>query len=109
MGTTKRLHLSYVGVELRGNDQNIARIVKENFFEIFFAWSHGAMGLGFKAAPFIAAKQMLGPNMLTIIPFVKVIDNPLTDTREPGCLIPAHFPDLCIIHGAKRRHLPFTA
>lgn len=101
-GCSKGLHLSYVGVEMRGNDKNFARMVKEKQCSIFSTWSHGAMSLGFKAAqlgsPFIACKQMLGSDMIKQNPFIKVIDNPLNDKEDPVCLIPALFPDLCIIH-----------
>lgn len=104
-GCSKGLHLSYVGVEMRGNDKNFARIVKEKQCAIYSTWSHGAMGLGFKAAqlgtPFVAAKQMLGSDMVKQNPFVKIIDNPLNIEKEPVCLIPALYPDICIIHVQK--------
>lgn len=63
------------------------------------------MGLGFKAAqlgtPFLACKQLLGSDMIAMNPFVKVIQNPLRDEHDPVCLIPALFPDVCIIHAQK--------
>ena len=102
MGCCKGYHLSYVGVEMRGNDKAFARTVKEGQTGIISTWSHGSMGLGFKAAqlgtPFVAAKQLLGSDMIAMNPFVKIIDNPLSTEKDPVCLIPALFPDVTIIH-----------
>jgi hypothetical protein len=44
---------------------------------------------------------MLGSDMIKQNPFVKVIQNPLNQDNDPVCLIPALFPDLCIIHVQK--------
>jgi len=102
LGLVKAIHLSYIGVEMRGNDKNFARCIKTGMSEIVSIWSHGAMALGFKAAqlgtPFVASKQLLGSDMLKQNPYVKVIDNPLNRKEDPVCLIPALFPDVCIIH-----------
>ncbi|HWQ76965.1 MAG TPA: CoA-transferase [Syntrophomonas sp.] len=101
-GCMTGLHLSYIGVEMRGNDKNFARIIKNKEAEILSFWSHGTMALGFKAAqlgaPFIASKQLLGTDMIKQNPYVKVIDNPVGNDHDPVCLIPALFPDVCIIH-----------
>ncbi|MGE5392059.1 MAG: CoA transferase subunit A [Deltaproteobacteria bacterium] len=102
LGLVKAIHLSYIGVEMRGNDKNFARVIKTGMAEIASIWSHGAMALGFKAAqlgtPFVASKQLLGSDMLKQNPYVKVIDNPLNKKEDPVCLIPALFPDVCFIH-----------
>ncbi|MDD3853105.1 MAG: hypothetical protein PHD40_05555 [Syntrophomonadaceae bacterium] len=96
------IHLSYIGVEMRGNDKNFARAIKTKKSELLSIWSHGTMALGFKAAqlgaPFIASKQLLGTDMLTKNPYVKVIDSPVGTDNSPVALIPALFPDVCIIH-----------
>lgn len=98
----KAIHLSYIGVEMRGNDKNFARVIKTGKAEIASIWSHGSMALGFKAAqlgaPFVASKQLLGSDMLKQNPYVKVIENPVGTKNDPVCLIPALFPDVCIIH-----------
>lgn len=98
----KAIHLSYIGVEMRGNDKNFARMIKSKRAEILSIWSHGSMALGFKAAqlgaPCIASKQLLGSDMLNQNPYVKVIDNPVGYDHSPVVLIPALFPDVCIIH-----------
>ncbi|WP_054695355.1 CoA transferase subunit A [Syntrophomonas palmitatica] len=105
LGLVKAIHLSYIGVEMRGNDKNFARVIKTGQAEIVSIWSHGAMALGFKAAqlgaPFIASKQLLGSDMLKQNPYVKVIDSPVGANSEPVCLIPALFPDVCIVHVQK--------
>lgn len=101
-GCVKALHLSYIGVEMRGNDKNFARVIKSKQAELLSIWSHGTMALGFKAAqlgaPFIASKQLIGTDMIKQNPYVKVIDSPVGADRSPVCLIPALFPDVCIIH-----------
>lgn len=101
-GAVKALHLSYIGVEMRGNDKNFARVIKSKQAELLSIWSHGTMALGFKAAqlgaPFIASKQMIGTDMIKQNPYVKVIDSPVGADNSPVCLIPALFPDVCIIH-----------
>lgn len=98
----KGIHLSYIGVEMRGNDKNFARAIKTKQSEILSIWSHGSMALGFKAAqlgaPFIASKQLIGSDMVEYNPYVKVVENPLQENNDPVCLIPALFPDVCIIH-----------
>ncbi|MDD3898241.1 MAG: CoA-transferase [Syntrophomonadaceae bacterium] len=105
LGLMKAIHLSYIGVEMRGNDKNFARVIKSKQAEIASIWSHGSMALGFKAAqlgaPFIASKQLLGSDMLKQNPYVKVIDSPVGKDKDPVCLIPALFPDVCIIHVQK--------
>jgi len=105
LGLMKAIHLSYIGVEMRGNDKNFARVIKSKQAKIVSIWSHGSMALGFKAAqlgaPFIASKQLLGSDMLKQNPYVKVIDSPVGKDKEPVCLIPALFPDVCIIHVQK--------
>jgi len=102
LGLVNAIHLSYIGVEMRGNDKNFARVIKTGKAEIVSIWSHGAMALGFKAAqlgtPFLASKQLLGSDMLKQNPYVKVISNPLSKKEDPVCLIPALFPDICFIH-----------
>lgn len=101
-GAVKAIHLSYIGVEMRGNDKIFARVIKTKQSELLSIWSHGSMALGFKAAqlgaPFIASKQLIGSDMLKHNPYVKVIDNPVGKDSDPVCLIPALFPDVCIIH-----------
>ncbi|NLJ72144.1 MAG: CoA transferase subunit A [Syntrophomonadaceae bacterium] len=104
-GAVYALHLSYIGVEMRGNDKNFARMIKTNRAELVSLWSHGSMALGFKAAqlgaPFIASKQVLGSDMLKQNPYIKVIDSPVGADNSPVALIPALFPDVCIIHVQK--------
>lgn len=104
-GVVNYLHLSYIGVEMRGNDKNFARCIKSKQAELLSIWSHGSMALGFKAAqlgaPFIASKQLIGTDMIKKNPFVKVIDNPVSADSSPVALIPALFPDVCIIHAQK--------
>lgn len=101
----KAIHLSYIGVEMRGNDKNFARMIKSNRAEIVSLWSHGSMALGFKAAqlgvPCIASKQLLGSDMLKQNPYVTVVDNPVGNDHSPVVIIPALFPDVCIIHVQK--------
>lgn len=101
----KGIHLSYIGVEMRGNDKSFARCIKTKKADILSIWSHGSMALGFKAAqlgaPCIASKQLLGSDMLKYNPYVKVIDNPVGYDKSPVVLIPALFPDVCIIHVQK--------
>ncbi len=101
----KAIHLSYIGVEMRGNDKNFARMIKTKQAELLSIWSHGSMALGFKAAqlgsPCIASKQLIGSDMLKQNPYVKVIDNPVGSDSSPVALIPALFPDVCIIHVQK--------
>lgn len=96
------LHLSYVGVEMRGNDKSFARMIKNKHAEIHSIWSHGSMAQGFKAAqlgsPCIASKQLLGTDMVKKNPYVKVINNPVGEGEDPVCMIPALFPDVCIVH-----------
>ncbi len=96
------IHLSYIGVEMRGNDKNFARAIRTKQSEILSIWSHGTMALGFKAAqlgaPFIASKQLLGTDMLKKNPYVEVIDSPVGTDKSPVAIIPALFPDVCIIH-----------
>lgn len=102
LGCVNAIHMSYMGAEMRGTDKNYARLVKANPDKLLSHWSHGAMALGFKAAqmgvPFLASKQMLGSDMIAKNPYIKVIDNPLEENEEPVCLIPALFPDFCVIH-----------
>lgn len=104
-GCMTGLHLSYVGVEMRGNDKNFARVIKNKEAEIYSFWSHGSMALGFKAAqlgaPFIASKQLIGTDMIEKNPYVKVMDNPVSADDSPVAIIPALFPDVCIIHVQK--------
>lgn len=96
------VHLSYVGVEMRGNDKHFSRAIINKKAEIHSLWSHGAMALGFKAAqlgvPCVGSKQLLGTDLVKYNPYVKVIDNPVGKDKDPVCMIPALFPDVCIIH-----------
>ncbi len=98
----KAIHLSYIGVEMRGNDKNFARMIKTQQAELLSLWSHGSMALGFKAAqlgaPFIASKQLIGTDMIKKNPYVKVMDNPVSADSSPVAIIPALYPDVCIIH-----------
>ncbi|HZK42860.1 MAG TPA: CoA-transferase [Syntrophomonadaceae bacterium] len=98
----KSLHLSYIGVEMRGNDKNFARMIKSKQTELLSLWSHGSMALGFKAAqlgaPCIGSKSLIGTDMVKKNPYVEVIDNPVGSDKSPIALIPALFPDVCIIH-----------
>lgn len=101
-GCMDGIHLSYVGVEMRGNDKNFARVIKNKEAEIHSIWSHGSMALGFKAAqlgaPCIGSKQLLGTDMFKKNPYVTVLDNPVGKETDPVCIIPALFPDVCIVH-----------
>ncbi|HWQ75868.1 MAG TPA: CoA-transferase [Syntrophomonas sp.] len=101
-GCVDAIHMSYMGAEMRGSDKNYARLIKTDPGRILSHWSHGAMALGFKAAqlgtPFLAAKQLLGSDLIQNNPFIKIIDNPMREEKDPVCLIPALFPDICIIH-----------
>ncbi len=102
LGNMHSIHLSYIGVEMRGNDKNFHRVISEQRAEILSVWSHGSMAQGFKAAqlgaPFIASRQLLGSDILDKNPYIKVINNPVGVDGSPVCLIPALFPDVCIIH-----------
>lgn len=102
LGCVNGIHMSYMGVEMRGNDKNYGRLIKANPDRILSQWSHGTMALGLKAAqmgvPFVASKQMLGSDMIEKNPYIKIINNPLEDDEDPVCLIPALFPDFCVIH-----------
>ncbi len=105
LGLMKAIHLSYIGVEMRGNDKNFGRVIKNKEAEILSLWSHGSMAQGFKAAqlgmPFVASKQLLGSDLAKKNPFVKIMDNPVGKDDSPVCLIPALFPDVCFIHVQK--------
>jgi len=104
-GCMNAIHHSYIGVEMRGNDKSFSRMIKNKKAEILSVWSHGSMAQGFKAAqlgaPFIASRQLLGTDIIDNNPYVKVIDNPVGQDSRPVCLIPALFPDVCIIHVQK--------
>lgn len=103
LGCVNAIHMSYMGAEMRGNDKNFGRLIKADASRIITQWSHGSMALGFKAAqlgiPFVASKQMIGSDMIERNDYIKVVNNPLNDKEDdPVCLIPALFPDFCIIH-----------
>ena len=99
-GCCNATHNSYCGAEMRGTDRQFSRSVKAGKTKILSEWSHGSMGLGFKAAqygePYVAAHQLLGTDMMKYNPYVKEVKDPWTG--KPVCLIPALHPDVCIIH-----------
>ena len=49
-GCSKYSHNSYIGAEMRGTDRNYSKMVREGKVTVLSEWSHGSMGLGFKAA-----------------------------------------------------------
>lgn len=102
LGAASYLHNSYVGAEMRGLDRMFSLAVKEKVVEIVSEWGHGAQALGFKAAqlgiPYVAARQMLGSDMLRYNPYVRVVPNQLREDQSTVCLIPALYPDIVFIH-----------
>ncbi|HOP28299.1 MAG TPA: CoA-transferase [Spirochaetota bacterium] len=101
-GTVTRSHWSYCGAEMRGTDRNMSRNVLQGRTKILAEWSHGSMALGFKAAqlglPGLFSKQLLGSDIIKYNPFVKVIENPMKNEKDPCAFIPALYPDVTIIH-----------
>lgn len=99
-GASKYSHNSYIGAEMRGTDRNYSRMVKDGRVKVLSEWSHGSMGLGFKAAqygePFVACKQMLASEMLKYNPYVREAKDPWTN--EPVILVSALHPDVVFIH-----------
>lgn len=99
-GCSKYSHNSYIGAEMRGTDRNYSRMVKDGRVKVLSEWSHGSMGLGFKAAqygaPHIACKQLLGSEMLKYNPYVKEAKDPWSN--EPVVLVSALHPDVVFIH-----------
>jgi len=99
-GCCNATHNSYCGAEMRGTDRQFSKAVKNGRTKILSEWSHGSMGLGFKAAqygePYVAAHQLLGTDMIKYNPYVKEVKDPWTG--KPVVLIPALHPDVCIIH-----------
>lgn len=51
-----------------------------------------------KGIPFIPLRGILGSDLLKIRPDWKVIDNPMSEARDPIVLIPAIRPDVAIFH-----------
>lgn len=101
-GTVTRSHWSYCGAEMRGTDRNMSRNVKQGKTKVLAEWSHGSMGLGFKAAqlglPGVYSKQLLGSDIIRYNPLVKVVDHPMKAEKDPCVFIPALYPDVTIIH-----------
>ncbi len=101
-GTVKYTHWSYCGAEMRGTDRNMSRSVLAGKTKILSEWSHGSMGLGFKAAqlglPGVYSKSLLGSDIIKHNPFVKTVDNPMKEEKDPCVFIPALYPDVAFVH-----------
>lgn len=101
-GNCRYSHTSYVGAEMRGTDRLMHKMVRDGRIQIMSDWSHGSMGMGFKAAqfgaPYITCKQMLGSDMLKYNPYLKVMDDPYSKDKNPVCVVPALHPDVTFIH-----------
>ena len=101
-GTTPYTHASYAGAEMRGYDKYFSENIKSGKVKILSDWSHGLMGLGFKATqlgmPGVFSKSGLGSDLVNYNPYLKVIDNPLSEEKDPCVFIPALCPDITIIH-----------
>ena len=101
-GTTPYTHASYAGAEMRGYDKYFSENIKNGKVKILSDWSHGLMGLGFKATqlglPGVFAKSGLGSDLLNYNPYLKVMDNPTSEEKDPCVFVPALCPDISIIH-----------
>jgi len=101
-GVCRYSHCSYAGVEMRGTDRALSRFVKEGRTRILSEWSHGSMALGFKAAQLgvagLFSRSLLGSDIVTHNPFVKVMQNPIAGDGQPVVFVPALYPDVAIVH-----------
>jgi len=101
-GLVKYSHSSYTGAEMRGIDKIYDRALKAGRFQILSEWSHGGVALGFKAAqlgtPGVFSKQMLASDIERYNPYLKVMQHPLKENKDPVVFIPALYPDVAIIH-----------
>ena len=95
-------HTAYVGAEMRGFDRQYSRAIKTGRLKILSDWSHGSVGLGFKAAqlgvPGIYTKEMLGSGMLNYNPYCREMQNPMREDPDPVVFIPALYPDVALLH-----------
>ncbi len=101
-GLVKYSHSSYTGAEMRGIDKVYDRALKAGQITILSEWSHGGAALGFKAAqlgtPGVFSKQMLASDIVRYNPYLKVMQHPLKENKDPVVFIPALYPDVAIIH-----------
>ena len=60
------------------------------------------MALGFKAAQLgvagLFSRSLLGSDIVTHNPFVKVMQNPIAGDGQPVVFVPALYPDVAIVH-----------
>jgi glutaconate CoA-transferase subunit A len=59
---------------------------------------HAGLQAAEKGIPFMPLRGILGSDLLKIRPDWKVIDNPLSDRRDPIVIIPAIRPDVALFH-----------
>ncbi len=101
-GNTPFTHASYAGAEMRGYDKYFSTNIKQGRVKILSDWSHGLMGLGFKAAqlgaPGVFSKSGLGSDLVRHNPYLKVMNNPMAKGNDPCVFVPALFPDITFIH-----------
>ncbi len=101
-GNTPYTHASYAGAEMRGYDKYFSNNIKQGRVKILSDWSHGLMGIGFKAAqlgaPGIYSKSGLGSDLVRHNPYLKVMNNPMVKGNDPCVFVPALFPDITFIH-----------
>jgi acyl CoA:acetate/3-ketoacid CoA transferase alpha subunit len=101
-GNTPYTHASYAGAEMRGYDKYFSDNIKSGRVKILSDWSHGLMGLGFKAAqlglPGVFAKSGLGSDLVNYNPYLKVMNNPMVKNGDPCVFVPALCPDVTFIH-----------
>lgn len=101
-GLVKYSHSSYTGAEMRGIDKVYDRALKAGKIQILSEWSHGGVAQGLKASQLglagLFSKQMLGSDLVSYDPYVKIVQNPLKKEKDQCVFVPALYPDVAFIH-----------
>ncbi len=99
-GASRHLVTSWFSQGIVWGVSRIMRLYTETSRARFEEWSHLAIGLRFRAGamgvPFLPMRSMLGSDLISQLPEIRVIDCPFTGERL--VLVPALNPDVALIH-----------
>jgi glutaconate CoA-transferase subunit A len=103
-GCIKKLVVAYCWIGTVGSGVNLRRAVEKgvpNFVEVE-EYSNFGMSLRYLAGamniPYLPTRSMLGSDLPTYNPRIKLSQNPYSDQPEPLALVPAANPDVAFIH-----------
>jgi glutaconate CoA-transferase, subunit A len=99
-GASRHLVTSWFSQGIVWGVSRIMRLYTETSRARFEEWSHLAIGLRFRAGamgvPFLPMRSMLGSDLISQLPEIRVIDCPFSGERL--VLVPALNPDVALIH-----------